>query len=133
MSAYEYLLLMGACLLITLPLELLFSARVYRRWKLLLGALIPVILFFSLWDIFAIARDHWTYNQQFVTGIHIGNLPLEELVFFIVIPICALLSYEAVGTVLDFFAKKSGTKRTQNSGADTAEKSGTRKDGGDDA
>ncbi|MDN6605834.1 MAG: lycopene beta-cyclase subunit alpha, partial [Brevibacterium sp.] len=65
MSAYEYLLLMGACLLITLPLELLFSARVYRRWKLLLGALIPVILFFSLWDIFAIARDHWTYNQQF--------------------------------------------------------------------
>lgn len=117
MSAYEYLLLMGACLLITLPLELLFSARVYRRWKLLLGALIPVILFFSLWDIFAIARDHWTYNQQFVTGIHIGNLPLEELVFFIVIPICALLSYEAVGTVLEFLAKKAKSRKGGNDGA----------------
>ncbi|MGO2648763.1 MAG: lycopene beta-cyclase subunit alpha, partial [Brevibacterium aurantiacum] len=122
MSAFEYLLLMGACLLITLPLELLFSARVYRRPKLLIGSLIPIILVFSLWDIIAIDRDHWTYNQQFVTGIHIGNLPLEELVFFIVIPICALLSYEAVGTVLKFVAKKSGTR--------AGRKSGNRKDGG---
>lgn len=123
MSAFEYLLLMGACLLITLPLELLFSARVYRRPKLLIGSLIPIILVFSLWDIIAIDRDHWTYNQQFVTGIHIGNLPLEELVFFIVIPICALLSYEAVGTVLKFVTKKSGTR--------AGRKSGSRKDGGD--
>lgn len=125
MSAFEYLLLMGACLLITLPLELLFSARVYRRPKLLIRSLIPIILVFSLWDIFAISRDHWTYNQQFVTGIHLGNLPLEELVFFIVIPVCALLSYEAVGTVINFVAGKRGTR--------VAGKSGSRKGGDDDA
>lgn len=125
MSAFEYLLLMGACLLITLPLELLFSARVYRRPQLLIGSLIPIVLVFSLWDIFAISRDHWTYNQQFVTGIHIGNLPLEEIVFFVVIPICALLSYEAVGTVLNFVA---GKRRTRVAG-----KSRSREDGGDDA
>lgn len=117
MSSFEYLALMGACLLITLPLELLFSARVYRRWKLLLGSLIPVILVFSLWDIIAISRDHWTYNKQFVTGIHLGNLPLEEIVFFIVIPICALLSYEAVGTVLNFFTKKAKSRKGGNDGA----------------
>ena len=101
MSSFEYLALMGACLLITLPLELVFSARVYRRWKILIGSLIPIVLIFSLWDIVAISRDHWTYNPKYVTGIHLGDLPLEEIVFFIVIPICALLSYEAVGTVLE--------------------------------
>ncbi|WP_209323671.1 lycopene cyclase domain-containing protein [Brevibacterium renqingii] len=100
MSAFEYLLLMGACVLITLPLELFFQARVYRRWATALWALVPVILVFSLWDVIAIARDHWTYNPRFVTGIRLGDLPLEEIVFFIVIPLCALLSYEAVGTVL---------------------------------
>ena len=100
MSAFEYLLLMGACVLITLPLELFFRARVYRRWRTVLWALVPVIVVFCLWDVVAIARDHWVYNPRFVTGIHLGNLPLEELVFFIVIPLCALLSYEAVGTVL---------------------------------
>lgn len=117
MSSYEYLLLMGACLLITLPLELLFSARVYRRPKILLGSLIPVVLVFSVWDIVAIARDHWTYNEVFVTGVHLGNLPLEELVFFIVIPVCALLSYEAVGTVLNYFTRKGRERRGRINGA----------------
>lgn len=106
MSAFEYLLLMGACVLITLPLELFFRARVYRRWRTVLWALVPVIIVFSLWDVVAIARDHWVYNPRFVTGIHLGNLPLEELVFFIVIPLCALLSYEAVGTVLTAVRKR---------------------------
>ncbi|SDS76283.1 lycopene cyclase domain-containing protein [Brevibacterium sandarakinum] len=117
MSSFEYLLLMGACLLITLPLELLFSARVYRRWKVLIGSLVPIVLIFSLWDIVAISRDHWTYNPKYVTGVHLGDLPLEEIVFFIVIPICALLSYEAVGTVLNFFTKKAKNRRGGNDGA----------------
>lgn len=117
MSSLEYLALMGACLLITLPLELVFSARVYRRWKVLIGSLIPIVLVFSLWDIVAIAREHWTYNPKYVTGIHLGDLPLEEVVFFIVIPICALLSYEAVGTVLEFFAKKAKSRKGGHDGA----------------
>lgn len=100
MSAFEYLILMGACVLITLPLELFFQARVYRRWRTALWAIVPVIVVFSVWDVIAIARHHWDYNPRFVTGIHLGDLPLEELVFFLVIPLCALLSYEAVGTVL---------------------------------
>ena len=107
MSAFEYLLLMGACVLITLPLELFFRARVYRRWRTVLWALVPVIVVFCLWDVVAIARDHCVYNPRFVTGIHLGNLPLEELVFFIVIPLCALLSYEAVGTVLTAVRKRT--------------------------
>lgn len=102
MSSFEYLLLMAACLLITLPLEVLFKARVYRRWTIALAAILPVAIVFSIWDAIAIARDHWEYNPTFVTGIHLGNLPLEELVFFVVIPLCALLSYEAVGTVLSW-------------------------------
>lgn len=97
---WEYLALMAACVLITLPLEFAFTARVYRRWRLLLAALIPVVIVFAVWDLIAIAREHWSYNPEFVTGIEFGALPLEELVFFVVIPICALLSYGAVGTVL---------------------------------
>lgn len=116
MSSFEYLMLMGACVLITLPLELLFSARVYRRPKLLLGALIPVVIVFGVWDVIAIARDHWTYNPRFVTGIHLGNLPVEELVFFVVIPICALLSYEAVGTVLNWITGLHTARKERRDG-----------------
>ncbi|WP_166973365.1 lycopene cyclase domain-containing protein [Brevibacterium atlanticum] len=107
---WEYLALMGACLLITLPLEFVFSARVYRRLPLLLKALLPVVLVFAVWDIVAIARDHWTYDPRFVTGIDLGILPLEELVFFLVIPVCALLSYEAVGTVIGWVKRRTARR-----------------------
>jgi lycopene cyclase domain-containing protein len=98
---FSYLLLMAGCVLITLPLEFLLRARVYRRWRALLVAVVPVVIIFSVWDVVAIHRDHWRYNPRFVTGIQfVGGLPLEELIFFLVVPICGLLSYEAVGTVI---------------------------------
>ncbi|GAC1406037.1 MAG: hypothetical protein NVS4B6_19940 [Mycobacterium sp.] len=43
----------------------------------------------------------WTYNPRFVTGLHLpGSLPLEEVLFFVVIPICGILTYNAVDAIL---------------------------------
>jgi lycopene cyclase domain-containing protein len=92
---------MGLCLALTLPLEFVFRARVYRRPNALAAALIPVVLIFSAWDVVGIARGHWDYAAQYVTGVLLPlDMPLEELVFFLCVPICGLLTYEAVGTVL---------------------------------
>lgn len=96
----QYLALMGACVLITLPLEFVLAARVYRRARTALLAIAPVALLFGAWDLLGIARAHWWYDPRYITGIHLGPIPLEELVFFVVIPLCALLTFEAVGTVL---------------------------------
>ena len=71
----------------------------------------PVVLVFTVWDIIGILRGHWSYNPRFVTGVQLGlGMPLEELVFFLVIPICGLLTYEAVGQVL----RRVGRLRTSN-------------------
>lgn len=97
----QYLILLALCLLITLPLEFVLSARVYRRPARLFMAVIPVVVIFSAWDILGIARGHWHYNRMYVTGIKvIARMPIEELAFFVVIPVCGLLTYNAVGTVL---------------------------------
>jgi lycopene cyclase domain-containing protein len=101
LDRFQYLLLMGACLLITLPLEFVLGARVWRRPRRLATALALPVALFVAWDIFAIARGHWDYNPDYVTGLRLpGNLPIEELVFFLVIPICSLLTLEAVRRVL---------------------------------
>jgi lycopene cyclase domain-containing protein len=98
---YAYLALMGLCLLLTLPLEFVFGARVYRRFRALLLALLPEVVIFAIWDIVGIARHHWTYNPVYVTGFRLPfRMPIEELVFFVVVPICGVLTYEAVGVVL---------------------------------
>jgi lycopene cyclase domain-containing protein len=99
---YQYLLLMAGCLLVTLPLELVFGARVWRQPRRLLFALVPTVALFAAWDVAAIAREHWSFNPRYVTGRQLpGNLPVEELTFFVVIPICGLLTLEAVRRILE--------------------------------
>ena len=101
MDRYQYLLLMGICVVITLPLELVLGARVYRRPRRLISALALPVAIFCLWDVVAIARDHWRYSARYTTGWELPfDLPVEELVFFLVIPICALLTLEAVRALL---------------------------------
>ena len=105
---FQYLLLMACCLLITLPLEFILGARVYRQFVVLAFAIIPVLIIFSIWDILGILRDHWSYSPRFTTGWKlIFGMPIEELVFFIVVPICGLLTYEAVGRMLGLVRRRS--------------------------
>ena len=96
MDHYQYLILMGTCLVVTAPLEL-FGARVYRQPARLARAVLPVALIFLIWDALAIAGHVWTYNLRYVTGIHLPlRIPIEELVFFLVVPVCGILTYAGV-------------------------------------
>jgi lycopene cyclase domain-containing protein len=98
---FQYLILMGLCLVITLPLEFLFGARVWRRPRRLAAAMALPVVLFVVWDAIAIARHHWTYSAKYTTGWNLPfDLPVEELAFFVVIPICSLLTLEAVRRVL---------------------------------
>ena len=102
MDRYQYLLLMGACVVLTLPLELVLGVRVWRRPRRLLLTLLPVAVVFSAWDAVAIGHGLWTYDRRFTTGVELPfSLPLEELVFFVVVPLCGLLTWGAVGVVLE--------------------------------
>ncbi|WP_344646633.1 lycopene cyclase domain-containing protein [Cryptosporangium japonicum] len=80
-------------------LEVFLRVRVYRRWRRLLLALAPTVVIFVAWDLAAIAADHWTFDPAQMTGITFGPLPLEELLFFLVVPVAAILSFEAVRKV----------------------------------
>ena len=78
-------------------LEIALRTRVYRRWRRLLLALAPVAAVFVVWDLYAISRGHWSFDAKRTTHVLLpGNLPLEELVFFVVVPIAAILTLEAV-------------------------------------
>jgi lycopene cyclase domain-containing protein len=97
MDPLRYLLILAACVAITLPLELVLGARVYRRPRLLIAALAPVVAAFVLWDLVATARGHWWFADRFTLGPRLVGLPVEELLFFVVVPVCALLTYEVLG------------------------------------
>jgi len=95
-----YVAVLAFCVLGTLPLELWLGVRVYRQWKRLLLTLLPVVAVFVVWDLYAISAGHWTFDEEQTTGVLLpGSLPLDELLFFVVVPTCALLSVEAVRKV----------------------------------
>lgn len=107
MERYQYLLVMAGCVVLTAPLEIVLGARVWRQPRRLCRVLIGPVIIFCLWDVAAIAHHHWSYSRRYTTGWDLpGGLPVEEVVFFAVIPICALLTFEVVTKVLSRFGKR---------------------------
>lgn len=97
---FTYLALLVGCLLVTLPLELVLRVRVYARWRRLLSAVLPVAICFVGWDLYAVSRHEWWYDSRQILGWRVfGRLPVEELLFFLVVPTCAILGFEAVRVV----------------------------------
>jgi lycopene beta-cyclase len=97
MDAWQYLLVLALCVAATLPLEIAGGARVYRRPKALLATLVPVLAIFAGWDLIAVHRGEWWFSARYTLGPRPTGLPVEEWLFFLVVPICALLTYEILG------------------------------------
>lgn len=100
MDRWQYLILMALCLAVTAPLEFV-GGGVYRRPVRLVRSVLPVAAVLLLWDALAIAGAVWDFSPQYLTGWLLPlRIPVEELTFFLVIPLCALLTYTAVETIL---------------------------------
>ena len=101
MRHLSYLLVLVGCLVSAIWLEPVLKVNVLRRWRRLLLTLLPVVVVFVLWDLGAIAAGHWTFDPEQTTGVLLpGGLPLDEVLFFVVVPVCAVLGFEAVRAVL---------------------------------
>ncbi len=100
MRHLAYLAVLVFCLLGTLPLEVWLGVRVYRRPRRLVLTLLPVLAVFMTWDLYAVSAGHWEFDPAQTLGLVLpGGVPVEELMFFLVVPICAVLAFEAVRRV----------------------------------
>jgi lycopene cyclase domain-containing protein len=81
-------------------LEIFLKIGVLKRIKLVLRAIIPGAIIFVFWDGYAIAKGHWHFDGSQIVGIFgPGKIPLEEYLFFIIVPIAAIMTIEAVTKV----------------------------------
>lgn len=109
---FQYLALLGLCVIGTLPLEFRFAARVWRRPKELFVAMLGPFVTFNVINEIAVNRELWRYANSFTTGIRLPrHYPIEEVVFFAVVPICGLLTFEAAtnvysGSVRSLFGRR---------------------------
>lgn len=82
------------------PFLLSFDKKVafYKKWKFLFPAMIIPALLYIIWDYYFILKGVWSFNAEYITGIKLFNIPLEEILFFFVVPYCCVFIYECIGT-----------------------------------
>jgi lycopene cyclase domain-containing protein len=93
---YYYLLIDLACLLLPLAFSFTTKYNFPQQWKFLLPAIAIPAIIFILWDYGFTAMKVWGFNPRYVSGIYFGNLPMEEILFFICVPFACLFTYAAV-------------------------------------
>jgi len=80
-------------------LEIVLRVGVLRQVKRLVITIVPVALIFIAWDAYAISRHHWFFDPKQILGVHGPfHIPLEEYLFFLIVPIAAIMTLEAVRT-----------------------------------
>lgn len=77
-------------------LEVVMRTRVLTRPRRLALTLLPVVAVFFAWDVYAVAAGHWHFDAGRIVGLHVAGVPVEELLFFVVVPVAAVLTLEAV-------------------------------------
>jgi lycopene cyclase domain-containing protein len=81
-----------------MPFVLSFDKKVrfYKNFKPLFVSICLSGIIFIVWDYFATARGDWYFNSEYILGIKLFKLPLEELLFFITAPFSCIFIYECV-------------------------------------
>ena len=96
---WSYVAMLAFCLAGTLPLVPAFRLRVLRQPRRLLLTVLAAGSPFVVWDLYATHVGHWRFDDAQTLPWRVAGLPLEEIAFFVVIPLATVLTYEAVRVV----------------------------------
>ncbi|MFT6854999.1 MAG: lycopene cyclase domain-containing protein [Cyclobacteriaceae bacterium] len=96
---------------ISFPLARSFESRLqyYKQWKALFPAIALTATFFIIWDVIFTKNEVWGFNDDYLVGIKLFHLPIEEWLFFITVPFASIFIYECLGY---FFPKMAHKKFT---------------------
>jgi lycopene cyclase domain-containing protein len=95
MSYYGYILLFS----FLGPLALSFDKKVayYKRVRHLIVPIILVSGLFLIWDQWFTKKGVWGFTMAHTAHIFLGKLPLEEILFFVVVPYNCMFIFEVIG------------------------------------
>lgn len=107
---YYYLLIDVASF--AFPFVFSFHPRIkfYKEWKFYLPSILITALLFIVWDEWFTRMNVWGFNPKYLTGIHFGKLPLEEVLFFVFIPYCLLFMYHCLPLTFNLKVQNSWVK-----------------------
>jgi len=96
---------------LSFPLLRSFEHRIkyWKQFPYLWQGMLATAVFFIGFDIWFAEIGIWWFNPKYLSGIWLVNLPIEEWLFFFVVPYCCIFIYEAVGYYLPANPLKTAT------------------------
>lgn len=93
---YTYLLINLGSLIVPLIFSFHPKLLFYKKWAAFGLANSIVCVLFITWDMYYTKLGVWGFNPTYLMEIYVGNLPLEELLFFICIPFSSVYTYHCL-------------------------------------
>ena len=112
---FYYLIIDIACLSFPFLFSFHPSIRFYKEWKAIFKALFLTALVFIVWDEWFTKMDVWSFNPRYTTGVYLGHLPIEEILFFLFIPYCLMFMYHCSARYFKSFVESG--KNIRNASA----------------
>ena len=91
-----YFIILSICFLPVFVFSLASKQPFLQKWKYALLTSILTSIFFIPWDILFTRITIWGFNEKYLSGYNLLFLPVEEWLFFLIIPFCCLMIYDKV-------------------------------------
>lgn len=100
---HPYLLLDLTSLFIPFLFSFHPKIKFYKLWRYFFPSTFIMMTFFVSWDIIFTQNGFWGFNEKYLSGITLANLPLEEWLFFICIIYACLFTIYSFKNLLPKF------------------------------
>lgn len=99
-AGLQHFVYLAVDLVILLPFVLKIKDSRLGLWKnrtpIFVSTMLVAVVF-VVWDVFAVRAGVWAFQTSYITGIKVAQIPLEEIIFFVSVPVTSVLVWEATG------------------------------------
>ena len=87
---------------LSIPLIFAFHPKLqfYKKFKSLFLGLIVTMAVYISWDVVFTVKGHWKFNEEYLMGLDLLHLPIEEWLFFVCIPFACTFTYHCIKKLL---------------------------------